>query len=322
MSEQFRDWVPTRVSWKDSTPSVEWCYMGNERFTDPFFEDTIRRLMRVPFNLLFRRETSIEILGEVSEQSEVVAPTGFIFHMSRCGSTLIAQMLAALRRNIVISEAPPVDSIISSNASDCDRGRWLAWMIGTLGRQRNEGERNYFLKLDSWNILELDLIRRTFPAVPWIFLYRNPVEVIASHMRQRGLQMVPGGPMTSLLTDVNLTQALEMRAEEYCARVLARFCAFALQNARDQNAMLINYDQLPGAVTKEIAKHFRLSFTDAELAQMNDAAKLDAKTPKLFFEPDSERKRTEASDAARRAAAEWVEPIYEQLENIRISFSK
>jgi len=322
LSAQFRDWVPVRANWNNLRPCVEWCYTGDQRFTDPFFEDTIRRRIRQPFNLLFRRETSIEFLRDVCEQSTVCAPTGFIFHMSRCGSTLVAQMLAALPSNIVISEAPPVDSIVSAEVSEIERGRWLKWMIGALGRTRNANERNYFLKLDSWNILEFDLIRRTFPDVPCIFLYRNPVEVIASHMRQRGLQMVPGGPVTSILTDVNLTQALEMRAEEYSARILAKFCASALQHAVDENLILINYNQLPGAVTNEIAEHFGLSFNPKELDQMNEAATLDAKTPQLFFELDSERKRTEATDAARLAAAEWVDPIYERLENMRTRFAK
>ena len=86
--------------------------------------------------------------------------------------------------------------------------------------------------------------------------------------------------------------------------------------------MRIEYNRLPEATTDEIEEHFGLSFMDEDADQMKQAAKLDAKTPKLFFEPDSERKRAEASDAARLAAAEWVNPIYEQLENIRAGFSE
>ena len=35
-----------------------------------------------------------------------IDPTGFIFHLARCGSTLVSQMLAALPEHIVLSEAP------------------------------------------------------------------------------------------------------------------------------------------------------------------------------------------------------------------------
>ena len=86
--------------------------------------------------------------------------------------------------------------------------------------------------------------------------------------------------------------------------------------------MRIEYNRLPEATTDEIEEHFGLSFMDEDADQMKQAAKLDAKTPKLFFEPDSERRRTQASDAARSSAAQWLDPIYEQLENVRTGFSK
>ena len=38
-------------------------------------------------------------------------PSGFIFHMSRCGSTVISQMLAALAEHVVVSEAGPIDAL-------------------------------------------------------------------------------------------------------------------------------------------------------------------------------------------------------------------
>ena len=38
----------------------------------------------------------------------------------------------------------------------------------------------------------LGTVRRAFPDVPWVFLFREPVQVLASHLRQRGAHMVPG----------------------------------------------------------------------------------------------------------------------------------
>jgi hypothetical protein len=317
--EALRDWTPMRFYMRESLPFVDWCYMADQRFTHPFFSDTIRQRMSQPFNLLFRHQTPIEFLGELSEKTDSIAPTGFIFHMSRCGSTLVAQMLASLSANIVISEAPPIDSII--NSTDSRRGDWLRWMMAAFGRKRTGEEKNLFIKFDSWNTIELALIRRVFPDVPWIFLYRNPVEVIVSHMRQRGSQMVPGA-METILPGVSFSEALQMPPEEYCAKILARFCSAALKHADDRNALLVNYDQLPEAVTGVIASHFNLSFTPDELARMKEAGQFDAKTPQMFFEPDAARKRTDASDNARRAAASWLEPLYDQLEAKRLSISK
>src|SRR5687767_15028620 len=100
-------WVPLRFLTREGGTFVDWAYLGNERLTDPFFEQTITRCLADPANLLFRHETPIEVLRELYEEHRGIEPNGLIFHMSRCGSTLIAQMLAAVSRNIVISEARP-----------------------------------------------------------------------------------------------------------------------------------------------------------------------------------------------------------------------
>jgi hypothetical protein len=43
---------------------VDWCYLGEKRFTEPFFDDTINRCLRHPFNALFRHQPPIRRLEE------------------------------------------------------------------------------------------------------------------------------------------------------------------------------------------------------------------------------------------------------------------
>lgn len=320
--EKFHGWTPTRIYWRGKKPFVDWSYIGKTRFTQPFFDHTIEETYRKPFNILFRHQTPIEFLSELNDQQPGLAPTGFIFHMSRCGSTLVSQMLAAVEKNMVISEPPPVDSIIrahivNTSVTDEQRIEWLQWLVGALGRARN-GEKYYFIKFDSWSALDLDLIRRAFPDVPWIFLYRNPVEVIVSQMRLRGAYMIPG-KIGEMLPGADFNEILRMPPEEFCARVLERICRAAINCARTSGALMINYDQLPGAVTSVIAGHFKAEFTPAEIERMNRAAQFNAKKPQLFFEPDAETKRKEAGKGAIRAAEKWLDPLYEQLENIRLA---
>src|SRR5207237_7353188 len=119
-------------------------------------------------------------------------------------------------------------------------------------------EEHFFIKFDSWSTLDIDVIAEAFPAVPWIFLYREPVEVIVSHMRKRGSQMVPGS-MQHVLPGFDLSAMLQMPAEEYCARVMARICGSALAADR-ANALFVNYNQLPGAVIKKLLGHFSVEF--------------------------------------------------------------
>ena len=320
-NSELRDWVPMEVSSDAPDTAVVWCYMGGSRFTEPFFEDTIRRQFRIPFSRAFRHRTSIETVGELVDHNPGLQPTGFIFHMSRCGSTLVSQMLAALEKNIVISEAPPIDSVLNTKTAVGNerRGLWLRWIVGALGQKRFDAEQHLFIKFDSWNTLDLDVVRRTFPSVPWIFLYRDPVEVIVSQMRQRGLQMVPGA-VEKLLPDVSREEAIAMPTEEYCARVLETICKAAIAHSEDAKALFVNYSQLPAAVTANVLEHFDVVYDSEEIAKMQDAANFNAKTPQLFFEPDSVRKREEATDEV-LAAATRLYPLYHELERLRLQTS-
>lgn len=313
----FRDWVPIRVYSRNTEPFVDWCYAGPTRFTQPFFEDTVEQIFRRPFSLLFRHQTSLDVLGRLCDENPGLPPTGFIFHMSRCGSTLVAQMLATLTKNIVISEAPPIDSVLRMETKNgSDRTSRLRWMISALGRPRTKNERHYFIKFDSWHTLDLELITEAFPDVPWIFLFRDPLEVLVSQMRRRGMHTVPG-MINRMFADPDAPDiAPHSLPEEYCASVLGRICESAIAFADDQNALFVNYDQLPDAVTGAILAHFDISYSEEEIAEMCATARFDAKTPQMFFTPDTERKRNEASDDERRAAKR-LDPLYEQLERLR-----
>src|SRR4051812_44629666 len=86
------NWVPLRLYDRDGRAMVDWAHVGGERFVDPFFEQTITRCLRHPADVMFRHQTPVETLRDLYEQRRGVEPSGFIFHMSRCGSTLLAQM--------------------------------------------------------------------------------------------------------------------------------------------------------------------------------------------------------------------------------------
>lgn len=314
-------WIPARMFIRDGGLHADWCYLGYSRdlrFTDPFFDDTLSRGMNFPFSILFRHRTSIDLLGELYSEDPGIYPNGFIFHMSRCGSTLAAQMLAKLPRNIVISEAAPLDSILRCGAGEDYIIKWLRWTASALGRKRFDEESKFFIKFDSWNTLDIGTIRKAFPDVPWIFMYRNPVEVIVSQMRQRGAQMIPGG-FSMPLTGLSPEQVFTISAEEYCARVIAKICESALDLADDPNALFVNYSQLPEIMTDDIATHFKLEYSVKDIAEMKSVAQFNSKTRQLTFTSDTRAKRDSASDAAREASAKFLDPLYEKLEALRLA---
>ena len=321
--DQLAGWTPVRLYWQQSSAMVDWCYSGERRFTDPFFDQTIGQCMSHPFNVLFRHQTPIDILGEYHEARPGLPPTGFIFHLSRCGSTLLSQMLAAMPQNVVISEAASIDMVLRARVSnhgvtDETRAAWLRWMISALG-QRRSGEENYFfIKFDSWSILDLGSISHAFPGVPWIFLYRDPVEVMVSQLKRRGAHMVPGVLEPELL-GMDYASALRMQPVEFCARALAGICAAALRHHNSGGAMFVNYRQLPDVAWSTLLDFFRVEHTAADIDRMRHVSQFNAKNPSLQFVDDAASKNGEASREAREMASEWIMPLYERLEAIRLS---
>lgn len=235
MPDRFRGWVPLRLYWQGGEPWIDWCRLGSIRFTDPFFEMTVARCMQDPFAMLFRKQTPLSDLCQWHALRPGLRPSGFIFHMSRCGSTLISQMFAAVPRHVVISEGIPIDSILSlpaERATSEQRVEWLTSMVGALGQPRAGDESRYFIKFDAWHIRELPLIRKAFPDVPWIFLYRDPIEVLVSQVKKPGSWTLPGHLPPAVL-GLEFADLPRIPRDEYCARVLALILQAAVRAMED-----------------------------------------------------------------------------------------
>ena len=310
--------LPSATFWRNGELYLQWFYAGDARLTEPFFESSVQRGMVKPFNRLIRYVTPISRLGEWLRRHQPLRPGGFIFHMSRCGSTLVSQMLAALPSSLVVSEAPGIDAavrakLVRPDLDDETHLQWLQWMVGAHGQPR-AGERNYFIKLDCWHTMHLPLFARAFPGVPWVFLYRDPVEVIVSQLRAPGMHMVPG------MLGFNLASGLGQNGynrEEYCARMLGEMCAPLVRQYAEYKPVLINYRQLPEAVWTQIMPHFGVACSEYDRNSMIAAARYDAKTPQLEFAPDAEDKQRGASASVRALADEYLGPVYRQLEALR-----
>ena len=319
---ELAGWIPWRVNWRAGRPTVDWCYLGRECFKEASFDQTIGECMALPFNLLFGQQTAIEVLGQLHELRPGLRPKGFIFHLSRSGARLVSQMLAKLPTNIVISEARPIDSVLRAHFHDASisveqRIEWLRWMLNALAQSRRGGEQNLFVKFDAWSIFELPLIREAFPEVPWIFVYRDPLEVLVSQMAHRAAHMVPG-VINPLLFGMDLDSITEIEPEEYCARVLGSICEAALQLSAS-GGLLINYQQLPEAVLTSISAFFGVNWAETEHEIMKTRTKHHSKSGGIAYQLDSAPKLTKGLERLREAARRWVYPVYEKLEAKRHS---
>ena len=98
-----KGWVPVKLHAQENN-LCRWLYVGNKDFTEPFFDETILSCSMLPENGHPQKSmSSTDVLADWVKAMDVVEPTAFIFHISRCGSTLISQMLGLQPANIILS---------------------------------------------------------------------------------------------------------------------------------------------------------------------------------------------------------------------------
>lgn len=321
--QDFHGWLPIRTWQVDGQWRVDWCWFGEQRLTQPFFRDDVESALRLPFNQAFRRETGLDALHQWQVDSPGLAPTALIFHASRCGSTLMAQMLAALEGNVVLSEPPPLDNLLRAHRVDPEAAplqpTWLAALLSAYGQRHRGDEQRLFIKLDAWSVFDAPMLLALYPQVPRVFLYRDPVEIVVSQLRQPGMHRVPGLPGPSAL-DLPKQEALRLTPAEYTSRTVGAILWQGLELCRRHGALAVNYQELPDACWGRLAPVFGMH--DEHLPRLRETASFDAKQPSQSFQPDSQGKHEAADQALRETVETWAGEAYRALERWRLTEPK
>ncbi|KQW83137.1 hypothetical protein [Brevundimonas sp. Root1279] len=305
-------WIPGRIFWNDAdveASTVEWLHSDEPDFPDAFLDDTFARLRQRPANVLFTRTTTLADLEAWAEASPGISPTGFVFHVSRCGSTLLAALLGRLPGALVLSEPGPVDSVVraGSRLDRARRVRLLRAMISALGQARAPGQDRLFVKFDAWNTLQLPLIREAFTDTPWVFLRREPVEVLVSALARRGVHVSPGMLPADLfgLTETDLADA-----DAYAAKVLGTIYRAGEAHQALGGGLVLDYRDLPEAAWSTVAAHFGVTPDPETIEAMKALSGDDPKRSGQPFQPDAAAKRAAASAEVQALADRWMRPAY------------
>ena len=322
---ELRGWTPTIVD--SRRKAVIWLDLGQATFKDPSFSQTFVRFMQ-EHERTHAIMTDLECLTKLLHISPGPKPKGFIFHTSRCGSTLLANMLSRSFRNLVISEAPAINAILTASADkipEDSRRELFRGAISALGQSCAAARENYLVKYSSLNVLQLPLIKKAYPGVPWIFLYRDPVEVLVSNM------LAPSGWLSSKknpslarqLLGIDSASAQEIRrmsSAEFSARAVGNFCRAALQQA-DDDALMINYNQLSETCLRHILSFFQIDTSDEEVDAMSRAMQFYSKTAaaQMRYRGDSTEKQRLAEKELRELVDKHIAEAYHDLEQLKIS---
>lgn len=195
--------------------------------------------------------TDFDVLYDDGLITDGNAPDAFIYHISRCGSTLIAKALARVDRNIVINQGSPLQRGFWAQLTDSfrrplepteDNLTAFRTIIRAMARRRRESQSSAIVKFVSWNTLCIDFISQAFPQIPSLFMYREPVEVIASVIQRPTPALVAKG---NRLGDLIAGGAPEGPVGEsdiqYLARCTANYFRAALEATDNENLKLVNY---------------------------------------------------------------------------------
>jgi hypothetical protein len=311
--DDVADWSPWRLTDGPEGPVVEWVHTGGLAFDDPFLHQTFQRAVAHPFRLLFAARTSLAAIEADAARAPALPIAGIVLHMSRCGSTLVAQVLDALPHVLVLSEPGVVDSAlrIVGAALPLPDGSvagpaHLRGVIDALARPRAPEHTACVLKLDAWAVADLPLLRAALPGVPWVFVHRDGAAVLASHRRVRGVHIAPGGLLGPWPAwDPGVPPGLG--PDERAARVIAAVVRAAVDHA-GPDGRVVDHATLPAAVAEVIAPHFGLVVGPEDRRAMAGAGRRDAKNPVVAHEASAP-----APDDLVALAARWIEPLRARL---------
>ena len=174
---------------------LDWSIHKSDPSSTSMFRDLVmksgckRNKETVNLETVIKAVREYDSTAEGKLQINAMKPTGFVFHESRCGSTLVANSLAAFspETNRVYSEsAPPINVLkacpMSRNCIVEKQIKLFQDVLYLMGRTNDPDEKYLFFKFQSATTLHIDLANKAFPTTPWLFVYRDPIEVMMSHV--------------------------------------------------------------------------------------------------------------------------------------------
>lgn len=301
------DWLPARAALHPTGLYFALRDIRAADLQDPFMQETVARLPG--------RESVVQVArADVGRGTAGTAPAGIVFHVARCGSTLVSQLLKQDVGIVAYAEPLPVNEIL------LPPHRWpraeLVGALRSLGAAfARHARKPYVLKLTSWNLLFCDVVSEAFPGSPWALCLRDPVEVGVSLLRQPAGWIWDGGVPTAPFVKFVDPDGLAASREAYVARLYAAFCEAALR-LDPARGLLVRYEALPAAAWQAVAPHFGRTVGALLRERMQAAAAMDAKAPigrPAAFADDAPAKQSAAGEDLRREMELHARPALERL---------
>jgi hypothetical protein len=273
-------------------------------------------------------------LDDAMEQGprRAALPAGFIFHMSRTGSTVAGVMLRATDEIAFVSEPLAVNDLMFRDDPDDDRlGAQLQfiidWFVAALG-----GSRRVVFKFASWVSLHLDRFQTLYPTVPSAFMYREPVEVVSAVVnsapymfrRESMRKQFAAHAREKSSFEKRLNNSLRGRVDytrecsyvEFVARFIGVVCEPpAAAYASTRSILPVDYATFKEQVVEQLAPRFGVAVDKRKRRLMLDATRYNVKAlrPPIVFQNDSSFKRQAATPLMSEMCDRFIQPSIDIL---------
>lgn len=310
---ELAHWTPVRFDFSGVAPMIDWADLSAERFIEPFFDQTVARWASGPRARPLVR-TGIDALVALDSEPSL-EPAGIIFHLSRCGSTLVSRLLGTLPGVVILAEPAPLNALLGlepDRMDDATLAGFVRLLVRGLGRCRHGDERQVVLKCTSWNIRRRAIMAVAFPETPWLWVQRDPAHVVASLLANPpGWLRRQVAPRAAQLFGLDPVAVLAMTGSEFTARAIGAMLESA---ATDPHRRLcIDHADLPDAVWQRVAPHFGLAIDAAAIERMTEQARFYSKGPAPQLFSDAAPGYRPVTEAMREAAERFAEPGYRAL---------
>jgi hypothetical protein len=301
------DWLPARAALHPTGLYFALREIRPAELQDPFMQETIARIPA--------RESVVQIAREdVGRGTAGTGPAGIVFHVARCGSTLVSQLLKQHVGVAVYAEPLPVNEILLP-PHKWPRAELVAALRSLGAAFARHARKPWVWKLTSWNTLFCDIVAEAFPATPWVLCLRDPVEVSVSLLKTPAGWIWDGGQPAAPFVKAIDPEGASRSREEYVARLYGAFCDAAARLYPSLGA-LVDYGSLPGAAWDVVGPRFGLAIDEPARARMREAAGMNSKAPigrPQKFATDAADKQAAASDGLRRAIDAFARPALDRL---------
>jgi hypothetical protein len=319
---------------------VDWSLYQDQPNDYPFFHDLVaashdcqesHRIANVPLHTmaaLARRYDADAASTKTTRQHSVrtLNFTAAVFHESRCGSTLTANLLVAMHptKHRVYAEATPANDalhhICGDDYQDCSMETAVAMLrdvVYLMSRTDDVQQERVFFKFQAAAARALPVFTKAFPTTPYLFVYREPVQVIMSHL-QNGMEKAnclrsmdsPPASVEHIVAKYNrkrvgqrhravvaaardrhhhhrsnmestLSLAQQLAPEDYCAAHLASIAERVVSHLTRPMGRVVNYRDLPNAYyTNIFPQLLGQPLSRQQLADMQHVATLYSKNRK------------------------------------------